>query len=110
MKDIKDSKRYHKIKNRCFYIELFIDAVFLVFFQLSGFSVALREFASGHSSSFWIINGIYVVIFSLIFYVLHFPMRFFLVAAVDLWKARAQRRLHARHIGHVLASARRQRA
>ena len=77
MSENSSAKAYQKTKYRLFYVSLALDVVILIAFQLSGWSVELREWAFRVTSSIGLVNAIYLSAFTLAGYVLHFPLDFF---------------------------------
>lgn len=80
MRDSKNkdaSQIYHRVKNKLFFVGLFLDILILSFFFFSGLSVSLKIFASQFSSHAVVLNSIYILIFSLGIYVFHFPLNVF---------------------------------
>ncbi len=69
---------YQKGKKRFFYINLVLDVALLAALQMSGLSVEIREWAGGLSGNRWIINAVYITLFSAGAYVIHFPLSYFL--------------------------------
>jgi len=78
MKSTPASQRYHQIKNRIFYISLCLDVFFLYLFQWSGLSWRLQVWAASFSSSFWLMNAVYLICFGMVFYCIHLPLNYFL--------------------------------
>ena len=77
MDKTKESKLYHKVKNQLFFLSLMIDILILMVLATSGLSIILRNFSTEFSSHFLVINGIYITIFVVGMYLLHFPIRLF---------------------------------
>jgi STE24 endopeptidase len=71
------AKKYHAVKNRLFFVSLFLNLIFLAIFFLSGFSVYLRNQAGYFSSNLFLLNGFYILAFFLIFDILNFPLGFY---------------------------------
>ncbi len=69
--------RYQKVKNYLFFVSLAIDIIILWIFFASGYSALLKNYAQGISSFAFIVNGLYLFIFSVIFYLIHFPLSVF---------------------------------
>ena len=78
MKEGKEAKRYHKVKNLFFYFGLALDFFLLVVLQLSGLSVYLRSFSSEVLPSSYGTNFIYILIFCVGMHAIHFPLKYFL--------------------------------
>ena len=77
MQTSSEAKEYHKIKNRLFVINLLFSLLILVTLILSGFSSSLKSALSGFSSNTLFLNGLFILVLSLIFYVLGFPLEFY---------------------------------
>ena len=72
------AQTYHKIKNRFFYISLTLDLCLLLALQLSGLSLGARSFVSSFTPSFLLVNALYLAFFGISFYLIHFPLSYFL--------------------------------
>ncbi|MBF0483906.1 MAG: M48 family metallopeptidase [Candidatus Omnitrophica bacterium] len=72
------SDQYNNVKNRCFFIGLFLDLVVILAFFFLGYSALVRDWASGISSNLWIVNAVFLLIFSVTLYFFHLPLNFFL--------------------------------
>ena len=77
MRTSPEAKEYHKIKNRLFVINLLFSLLILVTLILSGFSSSLKSALSGFSSNTLFLNGLFILVLSLIFYILGFPLEFY---------------------------------
>jgi len=73
----KNPKTYHKIKYRLFFINLFVNLLFLFLLSVSGISTAWYYLALSISDHFLLINGIYTVLFCLTMYLVNFGFHFF---------------------------------
>jgi len=71
-------RSYQRGKNIFFFVGLFLDVALLGVLFFSGGSFALERFASSLSSNKFFVNLIYLACFSLGFYVIHFPINYFL--------------------------------
>ena len=67
MRTSPEAKEYHKIKNRLFVINLLFSLLILVTLILSGFSSSLKSALSGFSSNTLFLNGLFILVLSLIF-------------------------------------------
>ncbi len=76
-KENSSAKPYQEIKYRVFYFSLALDIALLIFFQLSGWSALLRSWALSLASAAWVMNAIYLFVFSLVGYVIHLPLDYF---------------------------------
>jgi len=72
-----EAKKYQRIKNRLFVINIVFSVLVLLAFILSGFSSFLKSSLSGFSSNALLLNGLFILVLSLIFYVLGFPLEFY---------------------------------
>ena len=77
MRTSPEAKEYHKIKNRLFVINLLFSLLILATLILSGFFSSLKSGLSGFSFNILLLNGLCIIILSLIFYVLGFPLEFY---------------------------------
>ncbi len=77
MKDPQNSKMYQKVKNRLFLIGIIFDFIILIFFFKSGYSLQLKTFALQSSAHFFWINAVYISLFCLGMYIVHFPLGYF---------------------------------
>ena len=77
MKNPEPSKTYHKVKTWLFYFSLATDLILLFCFFITGLSIKLRNFSLQCSSFPIIANGIYLMVFSVLFYIVHFPLNLF---------------------------------
>jgi STE24 endopeptidase len=71
------AKQYSKIKIRLTITRLILMIVFLVIMLLTGASVYLRQAVSGWSGNFYVQAGLYLVIFSFIYYAVFIGMDFY---------------------------------
>lgn len=71
------ARQYHKIKNYLFFVSLAVDIFVLGGFFFGGYSAALKSRAEGIFSSVYGVNAFYFLIFSVIFYLAHFPLNLF---------------------------------
>jgi len=74
MEKVKNAKTYHQIKNRLFFLGLALSAAVLLFFQMSGGSIALRDFVLALVPSGVVLNSMYLLIFSLGMFIVGFPL------------------------------------
>ncbi|MCD4779865.1 MAG: M48 family metallopeptidase [Candidatus Omnitrophica bacterium] len=77
LRDLDQSKRYHQLKNRLYFFSLFIDVLVLLFIFFSGYSQNIKLWAQRLSGMPVIFNGLYLIVFSLLMSVVHFPMSVF---------------------------------
>ncbi len=77
MRTSSEAKEYHKIKNRLFVVNIVFSALALMAFIFSGFSSSLKASLSGFSSNALLLNGMFILVISLIFYALGFPLEFY---------------------------------
>ncbi len=68
---------YQKLHHKVFFITLIFDAALLTIFFLSGLSVSLKNLVTSFTSNPSLINAVYFFIFSLGFYLIHFPIHVF---------------------------------
>ena len=78
MKKNDTAHTYHGVKNAFFFVNLVFDIALLLIFFLSGLSSVLKQFSFQFSSSVFLGNGIYFLIFAIGMYILHFPLHFFI--------------------------------
>lgn len=71
------AKAYQRLKNRLFIINLLLSLTVLLIIILSGFSARLKINLSGFSQNPPLLNGLYIIAVSLIFYILGFPLEFY---------------------------------
>ena len=72
-----EAKKYHRIKNRLFIINLAFSLLILLAVILSGFSLGLKFNLNKLTSGLIWLNGLYIISFSVIFYILSFPLEFY---------------------------------
>jgi len=70
-------KDYNRVKNRLFFVSLFLDTAVLLIFFSSGLSLGLKNYSAQFSSHPVLINGIYIFVLCFGFYVIHFPLSVF---------------------------------
>ncbi len=73
-----DPQAYHRIQYIFFYIGLIVDLIALWLFHQNGLSFRLRDFSFQKFCLPFFAHAVYLTIFSLGIYVLHFPFSFFL--------------------------------
>ena len=71
------AKAYHRLKNRLFIINLLLSLAVLLIIIFSGFSLRLKINLSGFSQNTPLLNGLYIIAISIIFYILGFPLEFY---------------------------------
>ena len=87
MDKFKASATYQRLKQRLFFVSLFLDGAVLLLLFFSGLSFSLKFFSLKFSSNPLVVNGIYFFFLSLGFYILHFPFNVF----IDfIWEHRFQ--------------------
>jgi len=69
---------YHSVKNKIYFANLLIDSALLLVLFYSGLSLSLKQWCMEFIGVSWILNAMYLVIFSIGMYMLHFPLSFFL--------------------------------
>jgi len=74
MKEREGAKSYHQFKTRLFYAGLALDVFLLVLLWTSGFSLTLRQLAFEVFSPVVAARGVYIFLFFLVFYLVHFPI------------------------------------
>lgn len=72
-----EAQAYHRIKDRLFFVGLFLNLAVFAFLLISGLSVQLRDLSSGFSPNFLVINSFYITLFALGMYGIHFPLNLF---------------------------------
>lgn len=72
-----EAKKYHRIKNRLFVINLIFTLSLLLIAIVSGFSVWLKTQLSGLSAKPIALNSLYIATLSAIFYLIGFPLEFY---------------------------------
>ena len=72
-----EAKKYHRIKNRLFVINIVFSVLVLLAFILSGFSSFLKSALSGSIPNPLLLKGMFIIVLSSIFYVLGFPLEFY---------------------------------
>lgn len=78
MNSAPQAKTYHRVKNYFFYLELGLDILLLAGVQASGLSGQLRDYALRFSSSPFVFRGVYLAVFCLAGYLVHFPLNSFM--------------------------------
>lgn len=72
-----DAAHYARIKRVLLLCEVALTTSFFIIFQLSGLSHAIKSFSQSISPIFYIINGLYVVVFILFMTVLFLPLNYY---------------------------------
>jgi len=70
-------KIYQRMKKHLFFLGLGLDLCLLLILLIGGYSVFIKNIAFLINEKPALAHGIYALIFSLIFYVLHFPLNYF---------------------------------
>lgn len=71
------AKNYQSIKHKLFVFNLLFDFCLLVLFFISGWSFDVVNFARTVSSNIFVINALYICIFSVGMYIIHFPISYY---------------------------------
>ena len=72
-----EAKKYQRIKNRLFAINLFFSLLILLVAIVSGLSLWLKISLGRWTSNLALLNGLYITALSLAFYILGFPLEFY---------------------------------
>jgi len=75
--DTSNSKRYHRIKNYLFLAGIILNIVLLLVFFISGLSLSLKGFLAERVPHYYLLNFLYILIFSLAFYLTGLPLNFY---------------------------------
>lgn len=71
------AKEYHRIKNRLLKVNLIFSFAILLVIVTSGFALWLRSHLLNICANTFILNGIYMAVLGIIFYILGFPLEFY---------------------------------
>ncbi len=71
------AKEYHRIKNRLLIVNLLFSFTILSIIVTSGFALWLKSFLSNFCANTFLVNGFYMAVLGIIFYVLGFPLEFY---------------------------------
>jgi STE24 endopeptidase len=77
MAEEKRAAQYHRGKKIFFVCGVFLDIFLLYLFFFSGFSSAVKQLAQDFSQSIILINGAYLFLFFVVFWVIHLPMHYY---------------------------------
>lgn len=69
---------YQNIKHISFFVGLLLDIAVLLLLFFSGATFLLKQHLLNFSANLFIVNGLYIFFFSLIMYVVHFPLNFYI--------------------------------
>ena len=72
-----EPKRYESIKHIVSIAEFVIDALLLIYFLTSGWSLRIRNLAESVSASEWVTVMMYVLIFGAVFKIVDLPLAFY---------------------------------
>lgn len=72
-----EAKKYQRIKNRLFIINLFFSLLILLIIIVSGISLWLKTGLGRWTSNLTLLKGLYITALSLAFYILGFPLEFY---------------------------------
>ena len=77
MKTSPEAKQYHRIKIRLFIVNLIFSLAILILIIVSGFSLWLTRGLNSITANSILQNGLYIIILSVMLYVLGFPFEFY---------------------------------
>lgn len=77
MDDRRSSQRYHRIKNRLFFLNVAINILALLLFSASGLSIHLKEAIGGISRHLLVVNGLYALVFGVYLSLVGLPLGFY---------------------------------
>ena len=77
MRTSPEAKKYHRIKNSLFVVNLLFSLIVLLVVILSGFSIWLKAALEKYAHNPLFLNGIYITALSLFFYILGLPLELY---------------------------------